>query len=353
VAFNNAAIEQIRKWKFQPVIRGGAPVQVATVLTVYFDSKMELAGSSGGSLPAQPFRDRIEKSRAATDPRTEGAPPFHLRATIQFDADHGTYEETWLTPVKWRREVHVGSVSVLQTRDGDRLYAQRKGDEFALRPVDFVLDLIDGHFPSTDFAFQEGDWGQSAVEVGGVPLVRIARGEVDAQNRPVTGQAYWFDANGTLLADFVQPFTTSYSQFQPWGTKRVPHRIQSIFQAMPFLLNIDTIESASPANDSQFVLAQVQPEIISGPELGKNVPDMVPPKPIRQVRPQGPKGSGAVAVQVTIDKHGHVVDAKVTRSTANHAQEESALQAALRWEFSPLRIKGHPVPTTYTVNFEY
>jgi TonB family protein len=353
VAVEHPAIDQIRKWKFQPVLHDGAPVQVTTVLTLHFESKMELAGANGANVPAKPFRERIEKSRAATDPRTEGAPPFHLQATIQFDAAHGSYEETWLTPLKWRREIHLGSVSALQARNSDRIYTQRKGDDFALRPVDFTLDLIDGHLPFTGSGFREGDWGQSAVEISGVPLVRVARGEVDDQNRPKTGQAFWFDADDTLLADFVQPFTTTYSQFQPWGAKQVPRHFQSMFQGKPLFLNVESIESPANVDDSQFALANVQPEVLGGPDFDKSVPEVVFPKPIHQVRPQGVRGPGTVTVQVAIDKHGHVIDAKVTKSTSGRTQEDAALQAALLWEYSPLRIKGHPTRSTATIDFAF
>src|SRR5260370_19420816 len=104
-------------------------------------------------------------------------------------------------------------------------------------------------------SFQEGDWGQSAVPLGGMDMVRVARGQVDAENQPITGQAYWFDFAGYLRADFVQPRVTVYSSFVAWNRKQIPRRAEVSENCTPrVLIDIDTIEPATEDSDSLLVL---------------------------------------------------------------------------------------------------
>jgi hypothetical protein len=81
------------------------------------------------------------------------------------------------------------------------------------------------HLPDLS-TFQEADWGNSAVPAGNVypqrgadasepVLIRAARGAVDANNHPVSGQAYWFDSDGLLRANFADGATVVNSNFVP------------------------------------------------------------------------------------------------------------------------------------------
>lgn len=245
VVVNDAAVAQIRNWRFKSYLVDGFPVQVSTNITLHFDAKMELLGVNGKSFPAEPFLAHIIKSRALSDPRTEGSPPFHLHATFQIPPDqNGTYEETWLSPTKWRREIQLGPVTLLATQNDNEAYHKDKGADSTPKELDYLIDLMHGHFPRLD-SFQEGDWGQSAVQLGGMDIVRVARGQVDAENRPITGQAYWFDFAGYLRADFVQPRVTVYSKFEAWNQKQVPRRVQVSESGKDrMILDIDKIEPA-------------------------------------------------------------------------------------------------------------
>src|SRR5579862_7312794 len=88
-------------------------------------------GSQSGSLPAtepkQPI-DWLARAAGRLEIRQAGAAAFHLRATfhayqgIDFSAPgestmiigNGTYEEWWVSPEKWRREVTLGSYHALE-----------------------------------------------------------------------------------------------------------------------------------------------------------------------------------------------------------------------------------------------
>ena len=353
VVVNDATAAQIKNWKFQPYLVEGFPVQVSTNITIHFDTKMELLGANGKSFPAEPFLAHINKSRALSDPRTDDSPPFHLHATFQITPDQsGIYEETWLSPTKWRREIQLGPVTLLATQNHNEAYHKSKGADSTPKELDYLIDLMCGHFPRLD-SFQEGDWGQSAVQLGGMDMVRVARGQVDAENRPITGQAYWFDFAGYLRADFVQPRATIYSKFEVWNRKQVARRAEvSENGKRRMLVDIDKIEPAGNVSDSLLVLEGVKPEILGSPNDDKSS-DLVLPKPIYRVSPEhSAVDHGTVLVDVVLDAHGHVVDAKIKQS-AGEALDAAALKAAMQWEFTPMMIKGVAGPGYATLRFDF
>jgi len=109
--------------------------------------------------------------------------------------------------------------------------------------------------PESRFSFQEADWGNSAVQESNVyptrnadssepVLIRAARGAVDANNQPTSGQAYWFDSDGRLRATFSEGATVVNSDFVPWNLKQVPRRIELFIGTTPTaVVTVDSIES--------------------------------------------------------------------------------------------------------------
>jgi hypothetical protein len=103
--------------------------------------------------------------------------------------------------------------------------------------------------------FQEADWGNSAVPESNIypssggdssepVLIRAARGAVDANNHPASGQAYWFDSDGLLRANFAEGATVVNSKFAPWDLKQVPRRIELFIATTPAaVVTVDSIEA--------------------------------------------------------------------------------------------------------------
>jgi TonB family protein len=204
VVLSDPAREQIQNWKFKPFLVDGSPVQVSTDIAFKFKTKMEPYGAKGADVPAVPSLQRINKSRELSDLHTEGNKPFHLRASFQYGQDSpGSYDEIWLAPTRWRREATLDSVSVKESQDGDRLYRQFIGSSFSPRKINNFMDELDGYLSKTDGSFQEGDWGQSAVQWNGADMLRVARGQVDSDNNLTSGQAYWFDPLWLLRGAYV------------------------------------------------------------------------------------------------------------------------------------------------------
>jgi hypothetical protein len=84
ILMKDPAVEAVKHWKFRPYLQNGAPVQVHTNITLRYNSRVELLGaSSGKSYPVYPFLQRINKARQLSDPRMDGAKPFHLHGILK------------------------------------------------------------------------------------------------------------------------------------------------------------------------------------------------------------------------------------------------------------------------------
>jgi TonB family protein len=349
----DGAVAQVKSWKFKPYYSEGSPVEVNTNLTLRYEAKVELLGADGATIVAEPFLQRINKARQLSDPRIVGSKPFHLHASYNpKDSGSGTYEEIWQSPTKWRRQAQLGSVTVVESLNGDKFYRKFTGSEYSPRPIDALLDGMDGPFPRTDFSFHEADWGQSAVQLASLDMLRVARGRVDSNNQPISGQAYWFDAAGLLRSAYVQPRTTNYSDFVAWNGKQIPRRVELTEDGLVLMfMTIEQIEAAGEIPDSQFVMEGVKPELVGdAPDDG---PPLVQPQPILKVKPLNPSSEhGMVLVDIQMDTHGHVVTATVKQS-AGPTLDAAAEQAALQWEFTPMFIKGKRVPGHGTLRFDF
>jgi TonB family protein len=354
VALQDTAVAQVKAWKFKPYLSNGSPVQVNTNIVLRFDTKVELLGANGKAYVVDSFLNRINKARELSDLRTPGSQPFHLVASFRVgESVAGTYEETWLSPTKWRRQAQLGSMTVTESQSDNRIFRKYTGSEFSPRLIDNFLDGLDGPFPRTDGSFFEGDWGQSAVVLGGTEMVRVARGQVDSKNQPINGAAYWFDSAGLLRASYSKPRTTTYDDFVAWNGKQIPHHTELTENGVRLMVtSIERIEPAGEVADAQFVLDGVKPEIIE--DLGDyDGPPLVQPEPILKVKPVNPQwGHGTVLLDVALDAHGHVTSADV-RQSAGQALDDAAVSAAMQWEFQPMLIKGRRVPGHAALRFDF
>jgi hypothetical protein len=254
-AINAGAVAQIKNWKFKPYVVDGSPVQVVTTLLVPFHLKYQPLGAGAKEFPEISFGEHIRKCRVSSDPRVEGSKPFRLRASFVLGGGQaGKYEETWQSPDEWARQVEVEGAVLHETRTAGKTTTKFDGDTRWRTELLAVISGMQDRFPEAR-SFQEGDWGHSAVAAGNVYplnaadasepiLIRAARGAVDAQNHPTSGQAYWFDLEGLLRADFAEGLTVVNSNFAPWDQKQVPRRIELFVATAPAaVITVNSIET--------------------------------------------------------------------------------------------------------------
>jgi len=254
-AINSGAVAQIKNWKFKPYIVDGSPVEVVTTLHVPFHLKYEPLGANGKEFPPISFGEHIRQYHALSDLRAEGSKPFHLRASFVFGGDRaGRYEETWQSADEWTRQVELGGIVLRETRSGGNTATNFNGGTPWRPKMQAVISAVQDRLPDPR-TFQEADWGNSAVPESNVypssggdssrpVLIRAARGAVDANNHPTSGQAYWFDSDGLLRANFAEGATVVNSNFAPWDLKQVPRRIELFIATTPAaIVTVNSIEA--------------------------------------------------------------------------------------------------------------
>jgi hypothetical protein len=254
-AINAIAVAQIKDWKFKPYLVDGSPVEVVTTLYIPFHLKYEPLGANGKEFPPISFWEHMKQYRALSDLRAEGSKPFHLLASfIMGGGQAGKYEETWHSPDEWARHVELEGGTLRETRTSGNTTTKFDGNNRGGAAMRAVLAAMQDRLPEMR-TFQEADWGNSAVPASNVypfrgsdssepVLIRAARGAVDANNHPTSGQAYWFDSDGLLRASFAEGMTVVNSDFSLWNQKKVSRHIQLfIGSTLAAVVTVNSIEA--------------------------------------------------------------------------------------------------------------
>jgi hypothetical protein len=172
------------------------------------------------------------------DLRMPGSTPFHIKVVFhafpglvldkqessQIISGDGTYEETWLAPKRWRREVTLGSYHAVEVQSATARKMQASSDyepsrvlmllEALLYPVPrdlFTPSLMEGH----------PRWKIENGAVGGLSYVKISRtsGPYDDMH------AYLFLPKGELVQSIEMGIVTSWQNSVIFGGRVVPRHI--------------------------------------------------------------------------------------------------------------------------------
>ncbi|HUE73380.1 MAG TPA: TonB family protein [Pirellulaceae bacterium] len=88
--------------------------------------------------------------------------------------------------------------------------------------------------------------------------------------------------------------------------------------------------------------------------------DLAPGEVVREVLPAVPKsasdtiqGTVRVSVKVQVDPSGQVASAEIDSAGPSKYFARRALQAARDWEFTPAEVDSQPVPSEWTLRFEF
>lgn len=248
------AAAQVKAWKFKPYIVEGSPVEVVTTLSVPYHLKYEPLGAKGKDFPPISFGEHIAKYHELCNLRAEGGMPFHMSATLTFGGgSQGKYEEVWHGPDHWTKEVDFQGAILRQSQSGAAPTEKFSGETRWQGVMSAVIATLQARLPDPR-TLQEGDWGNSAVPEKNVfpneprddsepVLIRAARGAVNQDNHPTSGEAYWFDAEGLLRASFEGGQTIVDSNYLPWNHKKIARTVQIFTGPLPAaVITIDTIE---------------------------------------------------------------------------------------------------------------
>jgi hypothetical protein len=160
--------------------------------------------------------------------RMPGSAPFHMKVTFHaFPGDEiltkgerseivtgdGVYEETWLAPHLWRREVTLAGYHAIETYGSQMRKMQASSDyepSRVLMLLNALLDPIPRNLVSFEYSKKgAGSWKVDHVTSGSLSLVRISSGHGD-QHGELT-DAFYFTPHGILALRNRLGLTTAWA----------------------------------------------------------------------------------------------------------------------------------------------
>lgn len=250
---NGAAMDWIRGMRFRPMLLNGQPVQVVTTITLPFKTTRPAGMESFDSA-----RNYMENGRKASLLAAGGTTPYLLQA--EFTArdssgavEKGTYTDSWVSDLKWRREAVLGASRYVRARNGEHRYELAEGPDARLLRLIFVfVEPI----PPID-TFVESDWRIKRDRADGVASIRLATGYESPDGVPDAEhfRGYWFDDQGHLLKSFENGLEVRRFDASDFGGMPVARQIE-VYKGGKLAMQIvvTKLDPLTIVDDSTFVL---------------------------------------------------------------------------------------------------
>jgi TonB family protein len=343
----DAVLSAISKWRFQPQSVDGVPAQIETSLLILFPAEL-LAKD-----PSQPeVRRTFDGMRSVNELRLDGARAFHMKASFHSEDGHtkGTYEETWVSSKKWRREVNVSDTSILEVMTEDAFYRVFPG-KYASKLADDVMSSISFNLPGDNGAdLHEADWGTTNTNLGNLPVMRLSNGYISPQGTPDPLALQYFieEKNLFIRGRYRYSTLTIFNDLQPFVGKIVAHKLTLLGTSVNKIeITVDTLEPATSVNDALFTVAGAKPLYTSGEQEQR----FTQPKLIHREELSIHGLHEKIACGVKVDEHGHVRDVEVS-GTTDQSVIKSIRAVFMNWEYEPATINGRPSLGFVHVNVE-
>lgn len=199
--------------------------------------------------------------------RAPGSTPFHMKVTFhalpglvldkedssQIISGDGTYEETWVAPKKWRREVTLGGYHAVEVQSETTRKMQASSDyepSRVLMLLEALLYPMPRDLSSPSLSEGHPKWKAENGTAGGLSYVKISRtsGPQDVVH------AYLFLPNGVLVQSIEVGIVTSWQDQINFGGKLVPRHFGVQGGTRDLLTAQVTVEPAGTGNPATFEL---------------------------------------------------------------------------------------------------
>jgi hypothetical protein len=246
-------------------------------------------------------------------------PGKEMTRKTQIATGDGTYEETWLAPHQWRREVTFGSYHALEVQSGPVRKMQASSDYEPSRVL-MLLEALYNPVPRNYLDPTLNDvpfaWKSEHLSANGIDFVRMSRFQFpltrDAMGRQRVAATYNFLNNGLLFLSDELGLSTGWQDAAGYGGKVVPRRF-TVLAMEKKLLDADvTVEAAGKVDPATFDLPGVQAE----PCMTLRPLHQFETRGLRLLDPnfsfvtRDPSMSRKVIREI-IDRHGRVQEAEV------------------------------------------
>jgi hypothetical protein len=203
--------------------------------------------------------------------RMPGATPFHLHADFQANpgrellgpsqkssiiTGHGTYDEVWIEPHEWRREVTLGEYHAIEIEANGTRKMQASSDYEPSRVVmllDALITPIPRYFTSKDFHGGSGWKIDHVAAAGGLSLVRLSK-SMGSQRADYTDSFYFLPNSGALAMSNRQGFVSIWSSHATFDGKVVPREFTIKAGDMDLLNARISIQPAGDVDDARFAM---------------------------------------------------------------------------------------------------
>ncbi|HEX4824933.1 MAG TPA: hypothetical protein VFV19_11545 [Candidatus Polarisedimenticolaceae bacterium] len=322
--------------------------EVPKVLTLVLAVTGALAASKPGTIDAA---TALAHAREVTNIKSEGAPPFHLRASLWIaeakqDGKEGRYEIWWRAPSSWREEIDYPGRHQIAGQDGERAWILTDAPYQSLRIFD-VVNAIDvaasAKLPAggTIESVKESHRAGTKIRLrqhGRFPWSEIIiDAQIGAPIRHETGPS----------ASAMQRFRTTieYENYRPWHERSFPALIRRR-DASKTVLEIRVMEledlDSDAARWSRPDGATNRP-ICTDEELAAELScDIGPEMPLDTPQFPGTRSSGTASVRAVLARDGRVHDIVVVDSL-NFEADGELIRYLESWRCRPLTCGGVPV----------
>jgi TonB family protein len=282
--------------------------------------------------------------------RHAGEKPYVLR--IQFSAEHivpkhldGQYEELWMSPDKWRRELVLSGFKQVEIGSGDSKWVTRNLD-FSPRPAYLLEIALDAFIEPRILAEERVAAVRTRTSKGADRRCVELNGVVANSRREIC-----FDKSGTLVSEEHLQQRFEFEDFVAYGEKIFPRTVR-VYADDRMVLDF-TAQGPSP-------LAEPKPELFRS-EAGalQFAPcERRPAIPTNKIVPQYPREArnahqqGTVTVYAVVAATGRVGRTKVLES-AGQALDHATLDAVQQWTYPAANCGTQPLPTEIEIRVNY
>jgi hypothetical protein len=211
------------------------------------------------------------RARDQMNIRLPGSAPFHMKVTFhafpgieytrkgespEIITGDGAYEETWVAPHQWRREVTLADYHAVEVESdhGRRFRASTDYEPGRmLMLMNALLEPVPRNLASSDYKQDRAarGWKVDHAANADASLVRIGRGDWTYGSARFS-DSFYFSPHGLLLLRDQDGLKTAWSNAMAFGGKIVPTRI-TVTAGERTLLSADlTVTPAGQASPFEF-----------------------------------------------------------------------------------------------------
>ena len=257
----------------------------------------------------------------------------------------GQYEETWISPDKWRRELVLSGFKQVEIGTADSKWVSRNLD-FRPQPAYLLAVALEAFFEPKPSLEEKVTSVRRNKKKGSE--VRCVELETD---RTRSKREFCFDDSGLVVSEEYVRQRFEYGDFGKFGEKSFPRSIR-IYEDGRKVLDASAEDPTSPGD--------VRPNLFQHEaDAHQFAPcERWPAVPTKKVAPQYPRAArdahqqGTVTVYAVVTGDGGVGKTKVIES-ASQALDQATLDAVSQWTYPAVNCGTHPLETEIEIRVNY